>query len=543
MLLPLLVVAFGAWSFGPTPAGAKPPSSTTLVVDVVPTGGGADGTAPGAVNGAVCDADLGSPSKTSGSNAWDAQANDPLNSVSLICASLVDGRGHPRYGVDVTLTSSGPGVVTDQDGPEPSLSSDASAVGSDGYAWFYVSSTTAGVQSLTVSVGSAQRSATQVWEAPPAREARIIGCTPDQVEIDTGTEQSVMCSVSDGFGNPVAGAPVVWSIGGESAKDASFVSKTEVTDAQGTVAATVTSSASGRIIVKAGLKRRSSECRASDGEPDPFDHGKSPGVCADAASLQWASSAPAELSLSPRTIAAQQYTHVALTASARDAGGGPRAGVSVSFSVQGANEASRASVTDGDGRASFSYTGAAAGRDTVTAFVDDNANGRRDPEEPSATTVVRWTAVCFGYGNDPRNQVVGTSASNHLRGTRGYDIMCALGGSDVMAGRGGGDLMLGGLGNDRLDGGPGDDQLVGGPGRDVLIGDLGADQLLGGQGNDRLDGGDNVDSLHGGAGRDRLAGGKGNDDLFGDSGRDVLDGGPAVDFCREASDRRIDCER
>jgi hypothetical protein len=58
---------------------------------------------------------------------------------------------------------------------------------------------------------------------------------------------------------------------------------------------------------------------------------------------------------------------VTFVAEADDSGGNGVAGVTVSFTVTGANHSGGTAVTDADGNASFSYEGVDAGTDTVTA--------------------------------------------------------------------------------------------------------------------------------------------------------------------------------
>jgi Ca2+-binding RTX toxin-like protein len=145
----------------------------------------------------------------------------------------------------------------------------------------------------------------------------------------------------------------------------------------------------------------------------------------------------------------------------------------------------------------------------ITSAGDSCANGcffRHDV----ANGVVQ-ALECPGHAGDPRNQVVGTPASETLTGTGVNDIVCGLGGSDVLRGLSGRDLLLGGLGRDRLLGGLGNDRLFGGPGNDRLFGGPGNDGLFGGPGNDRLFGGPGRDHHDGGRGTDLGVGGPGRD--------------------------------
>jgi hypothetical protein len=101
--------------------------------------------------------------------------------------------------------------------------------------------------------------------------------------------------------------------------------------------------------------------------------------------------------------------------------------------------------------------------------------------------------TCPGFENDPRNQVVGTSAVELLEGTSGADIICGLGEEDKIRSMGGNDLIMGGGAADKL---------VGGGGNDIVKGGGGNDWMVGGGGKDRLNGGRNKDIAEGGLGRD-----------------------------------------
>src|SRR5207249_6472953 len=70
--------------------------------------------------------------------------------------------------------------------------------------------------------------------------------------------------------------------------------------------------------------------------------------------------------------------------------GNPVQGVTVRFSVSGANSASGTATTDRSGQASFSYTGTAAGTDMISAFADTNRNGTQDGGEPGDTAAKTW---------------------------------------------------------------------------------------------------------------------------------------------------------
>ncbi|MGH2642259.1 MAG: Ig-like domain-containing protein, partial [Actinomycetota bacterium] len=236
------------------------------------------------------------------------------------------------------------------------------------------------------------------------------------------------------------------------------------------------------------------------------------------------------LDLAPAADTNPEDTPHTVTATVEDSDGDPVVGVTVEFVVTGDNPTTGDDVTDANGEATFTYTGANDGVDTITAFADRDGDGNNDVAEPEDTATKTWTIVvieptCPGFEDDPRNQVVGTAGDDDLSGTAGADIICGLGGSDTLNGRRGSDLLLGGGGQDLLRGGRGSDTLKGGAKADRLIGNAGADLLIGGGAADVLRGGDGPDVLRGKGGNDSLFGGRGNDRLYGGPGRDLLDGG------------------
>jgi Ca2+-binding RTX toxin-like protein len=246
---------------------------------------------------------------------------------------------------------------------------------------------------------------------------------------------------------------------------------------------------------------------------------------------------PATIALTPATDTNPEDTPHTVTAQVKSADGNAVAGVTVRFSVTGANTTSGTGITGASGNATFTYTGATPGTDTITALADSDHDGVRDPGEPVGTATKTWTAGapsaagprCPGFANDSRNQVVGTAGNDTLVGTQGADIICGLGGNDSISGLRGNDLILGGAGKDFVDAGPGKDVVRAGSGADRVNGKGGRDRLNGGGGNDRLNGGSGNDRLNGGSGSDRLRGGRGNDRLSGGGGNDRLNGGSGTD--------------
>jgi protocatechuate 3,4-dioxygenase beta subunit len=96
------------------------------------------------------------------------------------------------------------------------------------------------------------------------------------------------------------------------------------------------------------------------------------------------------LSLVPKVSADQAGTPHSVTATATDALGRPVARVSIVFRVNGANSAHRTVLSDSHGHATFTYPGTRPGEDTISAFADNNLNGRRDGGEPTDTATEIW---------------------------------------------------------------------------------------------------------------------------------------------------------
>jgi hypothetical protein len=184
---------------------AQPGSAAAIHVDMYPgDGGNVDETAPSVTNASRCNGDLSNFSER-GVKSWQSSDHDDVNTVNLVCATVTDAHGNVLSGESVTLSVSGDGVITDNNGPDPTLSTQSVAVGADGYAPFFVFGTVVGQLNLTFSVGSVSQSAIERWDVPLPPDARLVVCSPDHATNDPGARQGVTCTVTDGLGNPVPG--------------------------------------------------------------------------------------------------------------------------------------------------------------------------------------------------------------------------------------------------------------------------------------------------------------------------------------------------
>jgi hypothetical protein len=98
------------------------------------------------------------------------------------------------------------------------------------------------------------------------------------------------------------------------------------------------------------------------------------------------------LSLAPRSGSGQTGSGTGVTATLDDVDGNPVPNAEIVFAVAGANPGGAKRATDDNGQASFGYTGANAGNDTITACLDSNANGRCDAGEVADSVGRSWSA-------------------------------------------------------------------------------------------------------------------------------------------------------
>ena len=107
--------------------------------------------------------------------------------------------------------------------------------------------------------------------------------------------------------------------------------------------------------------------------------------------------AAATLDLEPTTDTNVVGTPHTVTATLTGVAGGPCAGITVYFTVTtavatAASPSSGSDVTDANGQATFTYTAALPGMDTINAFADLNGDGDQDtPPEPFGTATKFWT--------------------------------------------------------------------------------------------------------------------------------------------------------
>ena len=186
-----------------------------------------------------------------------------------------------------------------------------------------------------------------------------------------GTSQSLTATLVDHGGSPVAGQSVSFTITG-----ANPGSGSGTTDATGTATFTYAGALKGTDQVQA---------TATNGVTS---------LQSNTTQVSWVPAIPSgsQLSLSPVSSGPDVVgTTQTLTATLLDRFGNPVAGVAVSFAVTGANPGSGSGTTDAAGTASFTYSGASSGVDSVQATA---ANGITSVV--SNTAQVTWAATLQG---------------------------------------------------------------------------------------------------------------------------------------------------
>jgi len=99
---------------------------------------------------------------------------------------------------------------------------------------------------------------------------------------------------------------------------------------------------------------------------------------------------PAALQLNPTNAGAPQGVPINITATALDSSGNPYAGKTLHYDIAGVNPGSGNLALNGSGQAVITDPGTNAGGDTVSAYVDFNGDGVREPAEPQASALATF---------------------------------------------------------------------------------------------------------------------------------------------------------
>jgi adhesin/invasin len=212
--------------------------------------------------------------------------------------------------------------------------------------------------------------ATKTWT--PGQPATLT-LLPATATNTVGTQHCVTATVRDALGNPVPGKTVVFKVTGPNS-----ASGAKTTDVNGQAQFCYTGTNAGGDLITAFADTNGS------GVQDP-------GEPSGTANKTYVPAGPNTLTLMPAASTNTVGTQHCVTATATDAFGNPSSGVTVIFTVTGANSASGSATTNASGQAQFCYTGTTAGLDTIKAFADTDKSGTQGAGEPFAVATKTWT--------------------------------------------------------------------------------------------------------------------------------------------------------
>ena len=326
-----------------------------------------------------------------------------------VTATVVDEFGNPLAGEAVHF------VVTGVGAPDPAGGDDTTDA--SGEATFTFTNETAGANTVTACVdadagsdcdgGELSDTATKTWTAGPAT---VIALTPETDTNPVGSDHTVTATVSDEFGNPVAGEDVHFAVtGGGTPVPAAGEG---MTNAAGQATFTFTNDTVVTNTITGCI---------DDG---PANNACDVGEASDTATKTWTVPPP----ITCPGFAGDPRNQVVGTA-----------GNNVLIGTAGPD------IICGLG-----------GNDTLVGL-----GGNDLLLGGAGSDILRG-----GAGADTLR---GGGGPDVLRGGGGRDRLFGNGGNDRLFGNGGNDRLFGNAGRDRLDGGPGRDRCVGGPGRDIFL--------------------------------------------------------------------------
>lgn len=299
---------------------------------------------------------------------WAAPATITLNPSILtiatgsslaVTATVNDSDGSPLVGAVVNYSIAGANPT-----------SGSATTNANGEVTFIDSGTHAGIDTIHASVNgvSTPASATIQWYAGPA--SLVLSASNSTPDVNTAV--TVTATLTDTNGAGIANVPVKFTVTGTNP-----TSGAATTDNNGTATFSYTGTTVGAdtVLAYADFNRDNTQ---TSGEPFT------------STTINWGGAAG--LSLAPSTQSLQVGSSASVGVTLTNPSGSV-SGISVKFTVAGANASTGAVTTNSGGTATISYTGANAGTDTITAYADLNGNGTKDTGEPSATATITWMAA------------------------------------------------------------------------------------------------------------------------------------------------------
>ncbi len=298
-------------------------------------------------------------------------ATNALTVTQTMTATVTDDEGHPLKDISVRFQVEGTNTH------EVSRLSDSS-----GKAIYDYSSSKIGIDSVTAYPDTNRNavldndepvaSSSISWDLNPATGLVLSQSSGTEV---VGKSHSVTATVRDQFGDTSSNVIIRFSVTGANSTSAS-----RTTNSDGVATFAYTGSKTGKDTLKAYADVNGSN-KQETGEPSA------------SVTVNWVSNVPSSLDLTADNDTPTVGSSDTFTATVKNADGNLLPGVTVRFAVSGANSDSGNGATNKDGTVSFSYSGASAGDDTISAYADTNRNGSKDSGEPSDSVKVTWSTA------------------------------------------------------------------------------------------------------------------------------------------------------
>ena len=224
---------------------------------------------------------------------------------------------------------------------------------------------------VTVSIGGQEKtSGTVVVHWNPTAGSNIT-LSPATKTLEVNNAVTITATLKDSGGTAMQGETIQFKVTG--ANPIAHVDTT--TDANGEATFTYTGTVAGDDTVLGFW----------DADNDGVQEGNEVG---DTSSITWIAYT---LTLSTSGATAAVNSTQSITATLQDTEGNDISGIAVHFTVTGVNPTSGTKTTDGNGQATFSYTGTHAGVDTIKAWADVNKDSTQNKNDPNATTTITWS--------------------------------------------------------------------------------------------------------------------------------------------------------
>jgi hypothetical protein len=300
-------------------------------------------------------------------------ATNPVGTNHTVTATVRDAFGNPTPSIVVRWSVSGSVNVSDQCATDPAGQCSIAYAGppSPGLDAIsaYADTNDGGSQDFGEPGGIAEKT----W-VPAAPATLVLAPATDTSPV--GTSHTVTATLEDSFGNRTPGIPVRFSVTGS----VSVTDQCE-SDANGQCGITYAGPTA------PGVDEISAYADTNDSA------GQDAGEPSGAAEKTWVPAAPATLVLAPATDTNPVGTSHTVTATLEDALGNRTPGITVRFSVTGANSASGSDVSNASGEAMFTYTGTVPGADSIDAYADTDEDATPDPGEATGTATKIWVAA------------------------------------------------------------------------------------------------------------------------------------------------------